>query len=322
MNLPIKRIKRGKGFQFSINGKTVDMNTLQRIAGLSIPPAWTDVEIALGSKNKVQATGFDTQGRKQYIYSKAYTQKQERAKFDRISEFAMNLPRMRRRVEKDLNRKRFDKRKVVAAAVSLLDQEYFRVGNEQYAKTNNSYGLTTLRSKHVLVEDNKVVFDFIGKSGQAHHKVIKDNTLAKIISILDDMPGYEIFRYYDTSGKLHNVTSADVNEYIKETMGAEYSAKDFRTWGGTLLAAVELVRETRPSTNSERKRVVTACIKRVAKKLGNTPAIARSSYIDSRIFDIYDGSDGIREVYETVKSIKPRKYLSYDERWVLKLLSK
>ena len=315
------RTKKGKGFTYSLKGSKVDAATLQRIADLAIPPAWTEVEIALSERSKIQATGYDASGKKQYIYSKAHTQKQEQAKFDRITHFASQLPKLRKTVEKDLRRIRFDKRKVVAAAVSLMDEEYFRVGNEQYAKNNQSYGLTTLRSKHVAVEGEKIIFDFVGKSGQEHHKVVEDATLAKIVARLDDMPGYEVFRYYDKTNTLHNLTSSDVNEYIKAAMGDDFSAKDFRTWGGTMLAAVELARETRPSTKTERKRLMTACIKKVAAKLGNTPAVARSSYVDPRIFSIYDGSDGINVIYKTVKNMKPRKYLSADERWVLKLLS-
>ena len=318
----ITRSKHGKGFRYTIDGAKVDKATVSRIAGLAIPPAWTGVHISISEKAKVQATGHDARGKKQYIYSHDHSQKQAAAKFDRITEFATHLPALRKRVEKDLKRWRFDKRKVVAAAISLLDEGYFRVGNQAYARTNKTFGLTTLRSKHVTVKDKKVIFDFRGKSGQQHHKVIRDSTIARVVAQLDDIPGYELFRYYDKKNQLHNLTSNDVNEYIKKYMGYEYSAKDFRTWGGTMLAAVELARETRPSTKSARKKAMTSCIKRVASKLGNTPAIAKSSYIDPRIFKTYDSSDGISEVYRTVQKMKPRKYLSNDERWVLDLLNK
>lgn len=321
MKHPIVRHKHGKDFSYTLNGRAVDAPTRERISALAIPPAWTDVEIAKTARSKVQATGYDANGRKQYIYSDTYTKKQQQAKFDRITEFAKRLPRLRSQVEKDLKRRRFDKRKVLAAAVSLMDQEYFRVGNEQYAKDNNSFGLTTLRSKHISITGKKIVFDFVGKSGQQHHKVVNDDVLSKIIAKLDDMPGYELFRYYDKEGTLHNLTSKDVNDYLKGVMGDDFSAKDFRTWGGTLLAAIELAREIRPSSKTERKRAMSACAKKVAAKLGNTPAVARSSYVDPRVFNIYDESDGIKEVYETVKDMKPRKYLSTDECWVLKLLA-
>lgn len=322
MKTSVERIKHGNGFRYIHGGKKVDKATVARISSLAIPPAWTNVEIAKNEHDKVQATGYDAKGKKQYIYSKTHSEKQEAAKFDRITEFASNLPRLRKQVEKDLKRRRFDKKKVVAAAVSLMDEGYFRVGNQAYARANKSYGLTTLRSKHVEIKGQKIIFDFVGKSGQEHHKVIKDSTIARVVAQLDDMPGYELFRYYDKQMNLHNLTSVDVNEYIKTHMGGDYSAKDFRTWGGTMLAAVELARQTRPETKTARKKAMTACIKRVAKKLGNTPAIAKSSYIDPRIFNTYDSSDGINDVYETVKNIKPRKYLSTDEYWVVKLLSK
>lgn len=322
MTQSITRKKHGKGFSYRLNGVKVSKATVSRISSLAIPPAWTDVEISVNEKEKVQATGYDLKGRKQYIYSPDHTKKQETAKFDRITNFATHLPKLRKQAEKDLKRRRFDKRKVLAAAISLMDEEYFRVGNETYAKANQSYGLTTLRSKHVTVKGGKVIFDFNGKSGQQQHKVIEDATIARVVKKLDDMPGYELFRYYDSSGKLHNLVSSDVNEYIKRYMGDEYSAKDFRTWGGTLLAAIELAREVRPDTQSARKKAMTACVKRVAKKLGNTPAIARSSYIDPRIFTTYDTTDGIKEVFETVDRMKPKKYMSSDERLVLALLKK
>lgn len=318
----IKRRKQGKGFRYTRAGKSVDPATLERIASLAVPPAWTDVQIAVSNSSKIQATGIDAKGKKQYIYSKKFTEQQDAAKFNRITSFAEQLPKLRKQVQKDLKRWRFDKRKVTAAAVSLMDQEYFRVGNHSYARSNKTYGLTTLRSKHVTVEKGKAIFDFVGKSGQAHHKVISDEQIAKIIKKLDEMPGYELFRYYDKKGELHNLTSTDVNEYIKEVMGSDYSAKDFRTWGGTLLAAAELAKAARPDTKSARKKAMTTCIKRVAKKLGNTPAIAKSSYINPRIFSVYEAPDGLGEVAETVKTMKPPKYRSTDEALVLKILSK
>jgi DNA topoisomerase-1 len=321
MSRYIERTKHGKGFRYTLQGKSVDKATLSRVASLAVPPAWTDVRISVSDKSKVQATGYDANGRKQYIYSRAHTVKAEAAKFDRITSFAEKLPKLRRHVQKDLKRWRFDKRKVAAAAVSLMDQEYFRVGNHSYARSNKTYGLTTLRSKHLTIKGGKAIFDFVGKSGQEHHKVVSDEQIARIVKKLDDMPGYELFRYYDKKGGLHNLTSADVNDYIKNIMGDDYSAKDFRTWGGTLLAAVELARETRPDTKTARKKAMTDCVKRVAKKLGNTPAIAKSSYIDPRVFKAYESKDGIAEVYRTVKNMRPPKYISNDEALALKVLS-
>ena len=320
MNDFIVRKRRGKGFSYFRDGASVSQETLQRIAALAIPPAWKDVRIAVGKRAKVQATGIDASGRKQYIYSPAHTARRDRQKFDRINQFAAQLPKLRRQVEKDLRRRRFDKRKVLACAVSLMDQEYFRVGNPTYAKENGTFGLTTLRSKHVTVKGDRVIFDFVGKSGQVHHKEIDDATIARLIRKLDDMPGYELFRYYDQRNELCNLSSVDVNTYIKEIMGDDYSAKDFRTWGGTLLAAVELATVARPTVKAKRKKTVSLCVERVAKKLGNTPAIARSSYIDPRIFDAYERADGLAKLYKTVSAMRPKKYISNEERMVMRLL--
>lgn len=322
MTAYIQRKKQGKGFQYTLKDVKVGKEIVTRIASLAIPPAWSDVQISVSERAKVQATGYDINGKKQYIYSAKHTLKQELAKFDRITQFGARLPKLRKLVEKDIQRRRFDKKKVLAAAVSLIDEGYFRVGNQEYARKNQSYGLTTLRSKHVTVKGQKIIFDFIGKSGQEHHKVVEDGTIARIIRKLDDMPGYELFRYYDKQGVLHTLTSADVNEYIKQSMGYEFSAKDFRTWGGTLLAATELARVVRSDVSTARKKAMTECVKVVSSKLGNTPAIARKSYIDPRIFAMYDSSDGIGELYETMKNMKPKRYVSADEQWVLRLLKK
>lgn len=322
MSLNISRVKRGRGFSYQRDGKPITNKAeLARIAGLAIPPAWTDVQIAVRPGAKVQASGRDAKNRLQYIYNPAFQAKRAATKFDRITNFAHGLPKLRRRIEKDLARKRFDKRKVIACAVSLMDETYIRIGNEQYAKENASYGLTTLRSKHVEVKGNKVILDFDGKSGQHQHKEVEDARLARLIRKLDDMPGHELFRYYDPDGSIKNLQSSDVNDYIKEIMGTDYSAKDFRTWGGTLRAYVELSLLAWPQKETERKKAFSACINKVAKKLGNTPAIARSSYIDPRIFMAYEKSKGFQEVEQAVESIKKSKYLNHDEKCALKLLT-
>ncbi len=322
MNQYISRTSSGDRFIYMRGGKRInDARTLDRIASLAIPPAWRDVRIAVGARAKVQAEGYDAAGRKQYIYHPAHTARQAAAKFDRITHFAQKLPALRKRVENDLRRKRFDRRKVIACAVHLMDETYFRVGNQQYSQQTAHYGLTTLRSKHLAVRGHTVTFDFVGKSGQQQHKELTDQRIARIIRKLNEMPGYEIFRYYAPDGSLHNLTSSDINEYIKQSMGDDYSAKDFRTWGGTLLATMELAKLTRPATQSERKKSIAACVKRVAKKLGNTPAIARGSYIHPRILSMFEESDGIGDVYATIKGMKPRTYLNSDEQCALKLLS-
>lgn len=301
----ITRKKSNKGFRYFRNDKQItNKSEIKRLNKLAVPPAWKNVKIAVSDKAKIQAIGFDSAGRKQYIYHSSFRARQEAVKFDRILSFAQKLPKLRRKVSKDLNRRRFDKRKVSATAISLMDATYFRVGNEQYAKSHGSYGLTTLRSKHIEIRGDHVIFDFDGKSGQRQHKQVTNRSIARIIKKLDEMPGYELFRYYDDSGNLQNLKSSDINEYIKDVMGTDYSAKDFRTWGGTMLACLELSRLERPDTKSARTKAVTACVKRVARKLGNIPAITRGSYIDPRVIELFNNSNKVHEVYSTIKILK------------------
>lgn len=321
MKYPIVRRKRGKGFAYYIGDELLtDKGTLARIKALAVPPAWQDVEIAPSARAKVQATGRDKEGRKQALYSERYRAQQEAAKFERITSFAEHLPAIREQIDKDLATPGLPKEKVLACIVKLMDEAYFRVGNDVYAKTHQTYGITTLRSKHTDVTGDQVTFDFTGKSGQKHHKVITNRQIARIIRQLDNLPGYEIFKYTDEQGSTHNINSSDVNAYIKTYMGEEYTAKDFRTWGGTLLAAAALTLEKRANTDKERKKTITACVKSVAKRLGNTPAVARSSYIDPRIISAYQTSNVIEETKETIATMKPRRYLKPEEACLLEIL--
>ncbi len=316
----ITRQRSGNGFAYYKNGKLIsDSRTLKYVRGLAIPPAWQKVLIASSPSAKILASGTDSAGRKQAIYHPKFRAAQDEAKFQRILKFGEHLPAMRRQIEKDLNRRKLSKEKVLACIVKLMDEAYFRVGNEQYAKENGHYGITTLRSKHANITSSSVTFDFIGKSGQKHHKQIGDRQIARIIKQLDDLPGYEIFKYIGDDNKLHNIDSSDVNDYIKQHMGDDYSAKDFRTWGGTLLATAELAAIEQADNPRELKKMMTACIKNVAKRLGNTPAVTRSSYIDPRVFAAFE-SNQLAKMRTTVQKIKPRKYMKPEERFVLKLL--
>lgn len=318
------RRKVGSSFHYFKNDeKITDASTIERINKLVIPPAWQEVKIATSKGARVQATGRDAAGRAQAIYHASYRLRQEKLKFDRILRFANKLPVLRKQLDKDIARKRLGKEKVLACIVKLIDHSYFRVGSDIYAKQNQTYGVTTLRSKHVQFTQNTVTFDFIGKSGQAHTKKIKDAQLASIIKQLDELPGYELFRYQDTKGKMHDLHSNDVNAYIKEHMGEEFTAKDFRTWGGTLVAtATILTQELEDSASAtERKKALSTVIKSVAKRLGNTPAIAKSSYIDPRIFTAYDDGKTFPKLRTTMKAMRPRKYLSVEEQCVLKVLA-
>lgn len=318
------RRKVGSSFQyFKDDEKITDTVTIERINKLVIPPAWQEVKIATSKGTRVQATGRDAAGRSQAIYHANYRLRQEKLKFDRILRFANALPALRKQLDKDIARKRLGKEKVLACIVKLIDDSYFRVGSDIYAKQNQTYGVTTLRSKHVQFTQNTVTFDFIGKSGQAHTKKIKDTQLVSIIKQLDELPGYELFRYQDTKGKMHDLHSNDVNAYIKEHMGEEFTAKDFRTWGGTLVAtAAILTQELEDSASAtERKKALNTVIKSVAKRLGNTPAIAKNSYIDPRIFTAYDDGNTFPKLRKTMRAMRPRKYLSVEEQCVLKVLA-
>jgi DNA topoisomerase-1 len=316
----ITRTKKGRGFAYFQGSKQIsDEQKINWIKSLAIPPAWNEVKISPNSKTKVLAEGRDAAGRLQKIYNPSFRQRQERKKYSRVIDFAYRLPRLRRRVAKDLDQPGLSKDKVLACIVKLIDEVYFRVGNEQYAKQNESYGITTLRRKHIDISGYTVTFSFTGKSGQHQERQITDKRLAKILKHLDEMPGYEIFRYEDENGKMHNVSSTDVNDYIRQHMGAEFTAKDFRTWGGTLLAINLLAAEEQLKTDNDRKRAVTTCVKNVAKKLGNTPAVARSSYIDPEVFVRYMGGADFKRVRAAI-STHPMRFMTMDEHCALNIL--
>lgn len=321
----IERTRRGKGASYSRGGEPItDREELEYLRQLGIPPAWKNVHIASSRRAKIIATGTDAAGRTQYIYNPSFRARQEKAKFQRILGFAEALPHMRATVNKDLKRRVLDYRKVMATIISIMDRTYIRVGNDTYAKDNNSYGLTTLRSRHTDVQGDTVRFEFVGKSGKRHVKRVTDHTLARIVRQLDELPGYEVFKYYDDAGKLKDVKSVDVNAYIKEVMGSDYSAKDFRTWAGTLVAGAELALIEQCESDTARKKAITACVRTAARKLGNTPAIARASYIDPRIIRRFMDGEDLGSISRTVRSMKADtdgEYLSPEERFVLKLLS-
>ena len=322
--MPKQFITRRRGGQkfhyFTADQQIRDRSEITYLKSLGIPPAWQNVKIARGRSARILATGVDKAGRLQYIYNPVFRAHQEKEKFERILRFAEALPKMRRISAEHLAHHTLDKEKVLACVVRLMDRAYFRVGNEIYAKENQSYGLTTLRSKHTEVKGSTIVFDFIGKSGQEQFREITDKKLARIVKRLDELPGYQIFKYWGEGKQLHDIHSTDVNDYIKDIMGEEFSAKDFRTWGGTVLARVLLANTERGANLRERKKDVTACVKSVASKLGNTPAITRSSYIDPRIISTYLNSDTLSRVRKTVMRMNRKAYLSADEHCLLHLL--
>ncbi|GGD79778.1 DNA topoisomerase IB [Microbacterium murale] len=322
--LPVTREQDGENTVYRSAGRRIrNAREITRIEALAIPPAWTDVEIARSSSAKVLARGVDDAGRRQAIYSPAYIRSQEKKKYARILRFAERLPRLRKQVDHDLRRRRLNEDKVVACIIRLIDQEFFRVGNPEYARKYDHYGATTLRRKHADVSSSSVTFDFVGKSGKRHVRTIRDQQIVRIIRQLNDMPGYEIFRFFDEDGVIRDVDSKRVNAYVKRHMGKEFSAKDFRTWGGTLLATSALLAaETERDGGDGDAAVVRDVIEQVAERLGNTPAVTKGSYIDPRVFAAFEDGVTIPEVRKTMGRMRPRKYLTLEEQCVLKVLRK
>lgn len=286
----ITRRRHGRGFvYFDDEGNRIaDKETIQRISELVIPPAWKDVWICPYPMGHIQATGVDAAGRKQYIYHPRWRERRDQAKFDQMVQFAHALPALRRRVDRDLHATdEMTRERVLACTVRLLDRGFFRIGGEDYAEANESYGLATMKKEHVTIEDGALTFDFPAKSGKQMLRYIVDDDICDIVQRLKRRRGGidELFAYRDGS-RWRDVKSADINAYIKERTGGDFSAKAFRTWNGTVLAAVGFsVAGNAHRSKSSRKRVETHVVKEVARFLGNTPAVARASYIDPRVID-------------------------------------
>ncbi|MEO5803591.1 MAG: DNA topoisomerase IB [Verrucomicrobiota bacterium] len=289
----LRRQKVGKGFRFvDSNGKVIsDRARLGRIKSLAIPPAWTDVWICPNEKGHLQATGRDDRGRKQHRYHRRWRETRDETKFNRMIVFAKALPKIRQRVHKDLKFPGLSRKKVLATIVRLLEMSLIRVGNEEYARNNHSFGLTTMQDKHVKVNGSTVHFQFRGKSGKHHTIDVKNKRLAKIVKRCQEIPGQDLFQYIDEDGKRQDVKSEDVNEYLRETSGEDFTAKDFRTWAGTVLAAIALREFEKFDTQTQAKKNLVTAIESVAQKLGNTPAICKKCYVHPAIFDSYlDGT--------------------------------
>jgi DNA topoisomerase-1 len=322
----IRRVfKRGNPVYLQPNGKPVtDQPTLVRIKRLVIPPAWTDVWICPRENGHIQAVGRDAKGRKQYRYHEEWRKHRDEDKFGRMMAFAKALPRIRKRVEKDLRLPGMPRNKVLATVVALLESTLIRVGNDEYARQNGSYGLTTMRNRHARVAGEKIQFAFKGKSGKRHDISVRDPQLARIIRKCQDMPGQELFGYEDENGQARDVTSQDVNDYLREIAGEEFTAKDFRTWAGTVLAAIALRELAGFTHQKEAKKKIVAAIESVAKMLGNTPAVCRKCYVHPQVLEAYMGGDTIatiqqraaRALDQSLAKLKP------DEAAVLALLQR
>lgn len=321
--LPITREVEDGRFVYRMSGRRITARReIERIEALAIPPAWTDVEISRSASAKVLARGTDAAGRTQAIYHPAYRRRMERRKFDRMVRFAEALPRLRARVDRDLSRRRLSRDRVTACVIRLIDRELFRVGSAEYAKRYSSYGITTLRGRHVRVNSESVEFDFVGKSGKRHRRRIRDQRVARLISRLNELPGPDVFRFFDEDDVVHPLRAKHVNAYVKRHLGAEFSAKDFRTWGATVIAVSALL-DADPEELEHPRRAAAAArdaVRAAAEVLGNTPAVTRSSYVDPRVLEAFEDPAAVRRLQRARARMRPRRYLSEEERCALLLL--
>ena len=284
---------KGEDFEyFDTEGKPIDdEQRLLRIKRLAIPPSWKDVWICPSPNGHIQATGRDARGRKQYRYHDRWREVRDENKFDRMIGFGKALSKIRRRVRKDMALPGLPRNKVLATVVQLLERTFIRVGNEEYARENKSFGLTTMQNRHVNVKGSKLRFRFMGKSGRQREVDMTDRRIAQIIAKLQDLPGQDLFQYVDDQSVVHNVTSQDVNDYLRKISGGDFTAKDFRTWGGTVLAAIALNSVGMFETKRQAKANVKSAIGAVAKLLGNTPSICRKCYIHPAVLESYLNRD-------------------------------
>ena len=299
------RKSKGDDFEWlDTEGKVIrDEQRLLRLKRLAIPPAWTDVWVCPAPNGHIQATGRDARGRKQYLYHERWREVRDENKYDRIISFGKALPKIRRRVAKDLKLPGLPRNKVLATVVQLLESTFIRIGNEEYARENKSFGLTTMKDRHVEVKGAKLRFRFRGKSGREHEIDVTDRRTAKIISKLQDLPGQDLFQYLDDDGKRCDISSQDVNEYLREITGEDFSAKDFRTWAGTVLTAIALNAQEKFENKKQAQANIKTAISAVATILGNTPAICRKCYVHPAVFETYldqKSIDGLKQMTEDV----------------------
>ncbi|MDP2356304.1 MAG: DNA topoisomerase IB [Beijerinckiaceae bacterium] len=308
----IMRKRKGKGFVFlDARGKQVkDAATLDRIRKLAVPPAYENVWICADADGHIQATGRDARGRKQYRYHARWGEVRDANKYERMIAFGSMLPRLRRNIAAHMQRKGLGRRKVLATVVHLLDTTLIRIGNADYARANDSYGLTTLRNKHVAISSSELRFDFKGKSGKMWKLKVRDRRIARIVRQVQELPGQQLFQYIDRDGVMRGVTSSDVNEYLREIANEPISAKDFRTWAGTVLAAMELGERDAFTSATAAKKNVRDAIARVAARLGNTPTICRKCYVHPQVLDSYFAGElaqGLRRKGRAPAKLEPEE---------------
>jgi DNA topoisomerase I len=320
----ISRRIAGKGFTYlDTKGQRIsDTKILDRINKLVIPPAWTEVWISPIAKGHLQATGRDAKGRKQYIYHPEWQNARNHTKFGRMVAFGKVLPELRERIQKDIQSRELNRRKVTALVLSIMDNALIRIGNRQYAKSNNSYGLTTMRDRHVKINGSKVKFTFNGKKGVSHEIDLKDRRLAQLVKKCKDIPGYDLFQYYDENGERHVLESGDVNDYLREVTAQPFTAKDFRTWGGTvrMVKCLETVLEENPGIDKEK--CIKEAVKDVAKELGNTPSVCSKYYIHPEVVNLFREDKLIAYLRRHNAAKTQNQYLSGTEHLVLKMLKK
>lgn len=318
----IRRRRAGKGFSYrGPDGKTVkDKEMLDRIRSLAIPPAYTDVWICADPDGHIQATGRDARGRKQYRYHPRFREVRDSTKYERMLDFAAALPALRARVDEDMRRRGMPREKVLATVVHLLETTMIRVGNADYVKQNKSHGLTTLNDRHVKVDGSQVRFRFKGKSGKEWNLGIRDRRVARIVKASQDLPGQHLFQYIDDEGERRGVTSGDVNAYLREISGTDITAKDFRTWTGTVLAAMALAEYEKADSAAAAKRNVREAIEQVSATLGNTPTICRKCYVHPQVIDSYLSDDLALEITEEIAEELDEPALRPEERKVLEFL--
>ena len=319
----ITRKRWRKGFRYyDAEGERIhDPETLARVKSLVVPPAWNGVWICPNPKGHLQATGRDARGRKQSRYHPRWREVRDETKYERMMAFGIALPMIRERVELDLARPALPREKILAAIVRLMETTLIRVGNVEYVKQNQSYGLTTMRGKHVQVDGSTITFKFQGKSGVRHAVDITDRRLARIIQRCQDIPGYELFQYVDGDGQHHTIDSADVNDYLREATDQHFTAKDFRTWAGTVLACTRLHELDVFESEAEAKKNVVEIVKAVAGRLGNTPSVCRKCYIHPVVIDAYL-SGGITKTVREHEPEETSRGLQREEMILMKLMQR
>ncbi|RJE81074.1 DNA topoisomerase IB [Paracoccus sp. JM45] len=320
----ITRVRAGKGFSYrDEKGRTIrDKAERKRLNALAIPPAYDDVWICPDPLGHIQATGRDAKGRKQYRYHPDFRAVRDSAKYNRVLDFAKALPRIRAQVDEDMSRRGMPAEKVLGTIVYLLEHTMIRVGNATYARDNKSHGLTTLRERHVSLEGSNVRFKFRGKSGKEWDLGLRDQRVARILRAVQDIPGQHLFQYLDDDGNRHQVTSSEVNAYLRDVSGQQITAKDFRTWAGTVLAALALSEYTKADSEAAARRNVRDAIETVAAQLGNTPTICRKCYVHPQVIDAYLADELRLELRDRIDEKLDNATLRPEEKQVLRFLKR